>query len=281
MDDGPLWWPVQRLVDAYRRGSVSPVEVAALAQERIDRVDPTLHAFVLTTPELAHRQAVEAEAAYRTGNAGPLAGVPVSIKDAFHVEGHVTTLGSLAHADDVAGRDSGAVRRLRRAGAVIVGKTNVPEFCQSATTDNLLGPDTANPFDPRPHRGRVQRWCGGRGRLGDVHGGARLRRRGLDPHPGVVLRSGRTQAHPWRHRRCRRVPCVQPVHLGGTAGPMRGRCPPSAVGAVRRGSRGRRHPTPPGAAPRRLVRQAGGPPDRRRRGRSGGDRGEAPRGLRP
>ncbi len=148
MDDGPLWWPVQRLVDAYRRGSMSPVEVAALAQERIDQVDPTLHAFVLTTPELAHRQAVEAEAAYRNGSAGPLAGVPVSIKDAFHVEGHVTTLGSLAHADDVASHDSGAVRRLRRAGAVIVGKTNVPEFCQSATTDNLLGPDTANPFDP-------------------------------------------------------------------------------------------------------------------------------------
>ena len=148
MDDSPLWWPVQRLVDAYRRGSVSPVEVAELALERIDRVDPTLHAFVLTTPELAHRQAAEAEAAYRNGRAGPLAGVPVSIKDAFHIEGCVTTLGSLAHADDVAPRDSGSVRRLRRAGAVIVGKTNVSEFCQSATTDNLLGPDTANPFDP-------------------------------------------------------------------------------------------------------------------------------------
>ena len=85
-----------------------------------------------------------------TGTAapGPLAGVPVSIKDAFHVEGHVTTLGSLAHTGDVARYDSGAVRRLRRAGAVFVGKTNIPEFCQSATTDNLLGPDTANPFDP-------------------------------------------------------------------------------------------------------------------------------------
>ena len=148
MDDSPLWWPVQRLVDTYRRGSLSPVEVTELALQRINRVDPALHAFVLTTPELAHRQAVEAEAAYRNGRAGPLAGVPVSIKDAFHVEGHVTTLGSLAHVDDVARQDSGAVRRLRRAGAVIVGKTNVSEFCQSATTDNLLGPDTANPFDP-------------------------------------------------------------------------------------------------------------------------------------
>ncbi|WP_423915638.1 amidase [Candidatus Poriferisodalis sp.] len=102
MDEEPLWWPVQRLVDAYR-----------------------------------------------SGNAGPLASVPVSINDAFHIEGHVTTLGSFAHASDVARHDSGAVRRLRRAGAVFVGKTNVSEFCQSATTDNLLGPDTANPFDPR------------------------------------------------------------------------------------------------------------------------------------
>ena len=148
MDDGPLWWPVQRLLEAYRDGSLSPVEVAELAQERIAEIDLILHAFILATPDLSRRQAVAAEAAYRNGSPGPLAGVPVSIKDAFHIEGHVTTLGSLAHANDVARHDSGAVRRLRRAGAVIVGKTNVPEFCQSATTDNLLGPDTANPFDP-------------------------------------------------------------------------------------------------------------------------------------
>ena len=149
MDEGPLWWPVERLIDAYRSGSLSPVDVCEQAQERIAQLNPLLHAVVLATPELALSQAVAAEAAYRSGTAGPLAGVPVSIKDAFHIEGHVTTLGSLAHADDVAPHDSGAVRRLRRAGAVFVGKTNVPEFCQSATTDNLLGPDTANPFDPR------------------------------------------------------------------------------------------------------------------------------------
>ena len=148
MDDNPLWWPASRLVSAYRDRTLSPVEVAELAQKQIDEINPTLHAFILPTPELAHRQAGAAEAAYRDGRAGPLAGVPVSIKDAFPMEGHVTTLGSLAHAGDVAGTDSGAVRRLRRAGAVFVGKTNVSEFCQSATTDNLLGPDTANPFDP-------------------------------------------------------------------------------------------------------------------------------------
>ena len=129
MDEEPLWWPVQRLVDAYRSGSLSPVEVSELAQARIAQVNPTLHAFVLATPELAREQATAAQTAYRSGNAGPLAGVPVSIKDAFHIEGHVTTLGSFAHASDVARHDSGAVRRLRRAGAVFVGKTNVSEFC--------------------------------------------------------------------------------------------------------------------------------------------------------
>ncbi len=148
MDDSPLWWPLSRLVEAYRGGSLSPVEVSEMAQARIAEVNPTLHAYVLPTPELARDQAAAAERAYRNGSAGPLAGVPVSVKDAFHISGHVTTLGSLAHADDVASHDSGAVRRLRRAGAVLVGKTNVSEFCQSATTDNLLGPDTANPFDP-------------------------------------------------------------------------------------------------------------------------------------
>ncbi len=148
MDEGPLWWPVQRLVEAYRGGSLSPVEVSELAQARLAQINPTLHAFVLATPELARHQAAAAETAYRNGSAGPLAGVPVSIKDAFHIKGHVTTLGSLAHTHDVARHDSGAVRRLCRAGAVVVGKTNVSEFCQSATTDNLLGPDTANPYDP-------------------------------------------------------------------------------------------------------------------------------------
>lgn len=148
MDEGPLWWRVAQLLDAYRSRSLSPVEVCELALGRIAETDPKLHAFVQVTPDLARAGALAAEAAYRDGSAGPLAGVPVSVKDAFHIEGHVTTLGSLAHVGDVASTDSGAVRRLRRAGAVIVGKTNLSEFCQSATTENLLGPDTANPFDP-------------------------------------------------------------------------------------------------------------------------------------
>ncbi len=146
--ESPLRWSVAKLVDAYRRREVSPVEVARLAAARIEEVEESLHAYLLLTPDLALEQARSAEKAYRDDTAGPLAGIPLSIKDAFHIEGLVTTIGSLAHVDDVATADSGAVRRLRKAGAVFVGKTNTPEFCQSATTDNLLGPDTANPWDP-------------------------------------------------------------------------------------------------------------------------------------
>jgi aspartyl-tRNA(Asn)/glutamyl-tRNA(Gln) amidotransferase subunit A len=141
--------PVVELVEAYRSQDLSPVEVTTAFLERIELLDGELHAFVEVTAELALDQAREAERRYATGDgAAPLLGVPVSIKDAFHIEGVVTTLGSLVHQGQVAKNDSGVVRRLRAAGAVFTGKTNTAEFGQSATTDNLLGPDTGNPWDP-------------------------------------------------------------------------------------------------------------------------------------
>lgn len=139
---------VAELVAAYRDRTLSPVEVTTTFLDRIDRYDAQLHAFVEVTRELALAQAREAERRYATDtDTPPLLGVPVSVKDAFHLEGVATTLGSVVHRDQVAKTDSGVVRRLRSAGAVFTGKTNTAEFGQSATTDNLLGPDTANPWD--------------------------------------------------------------------------------------------------------------------------------------
>lgn len=147
-DDDPCRLPVAELVAAYRDGSLSPVEVTQGFLDRIDHLDGELHAFVEVTRELARSQAAEAERRYREGDhASPLLGVPLSVKDAFHIKGVVTTLGSLVHQGQVAKTDSGVVRRLRASGAVFTGKTNTAEFGQSATTDNLLGPDTANPWD--------------------------------------------------------------------------------------------------------------------------------------
>lgn len=143
-----LWQlSVAELGAAYRAGTLSPVEVTEAFLSRIDHLDGQLHAFVDVTRDLARSQAADAERRIRAGESAPLLGIPVSIKDAFHVEGVVTTLGSLLHRQHVAKADSGVVRRLRAAGAVFTGKTNTAEFGQSATTDNRLGPDTANPWD--------------------------------------------------------------------------------------------------------------------------------------
>lgn len=140
---------VAELVSAYRQGSLSPVEVTEVYLDRAERFNDELNAYVVLTSELALEQAQAAERAYTKGEpAGPLAGVPISVKDAFYLAGVPTTHGSLIHRDQVAKDDSGVVRRLRASGAVFIGKTNVPEFCQSATTENLLGPATGNPWDP-------------------------------------------------------------------------------------------------------------------------------------
>jgi Asp-tRNA(Asn)/Glu-tRNA(Gln) amidotransferase A subunit family amidase len=144
----PATWPIRRLVDAFRAGSLSPLEVVEDVLARIDAVDGELHAYLAVTADLARTQAERATRAYRSGEAASLLGVPVSVKDAFHVRGVPTTFGSAVHDGQVAKSDSGVASRLRAAGAVFTGKTNTAEFGQSATTDNLLGPDTANPWDP-------------------------------------------------------------------------------------------------------------------------------------
>ena len=146
--DTPLFWPVARLIAAYRTKELSPVEVCEEAQRRADAFDKAMNIYVTRMDDLAMRQAKAAEAAYRNGTAPALAGVPVSIKDAFEVKGYKTTWGSLKFRDHISKIDTGVSARLRASGAVLTGKTNTAEFGQSATTDNLLGPDTTNAWDP-------------------------------------------------------------------------------------------------------------------------------------
>jgi Asp-tRNA(Asn)/Glu-tRNA(Gln) amidotransferase A subunit family amidase len=135
------------LIEAFRTGEASPVAVAQAMLRRIEECDAILGGMVTTTADLALAQARTAEAAWRSGEAGALAGVPVSIKDTFDVAGVVSSRGSRVFAGLRALEDSGAVRRLRSAGAVIVGKTNTAEFGQSATSENLLGRIVRNPWN--------------------------------------------------------------------------------------------------------------------------------------
>lgn len=142
------------LKHGYAAGSLSPVEVVDEVLRRIDALNPRLRAYLATDPEGARAAAREAERIWRQPGAKPLlCGVPVSVKDTIEIDGMPTTYGSLAFRDHRA-PDSEIGKRLRRAGAVIVGKTNTPEFALVTYTNNRLGLPGANPWD-------TERTCGG------------------------------------------------------------------------------------------------------------------------
>ena len=146
--DGLAFQPAHRLTELIRRKEVSPVELTELALSRIERLNPKLNAFITVTPDLAMDAAREAEEAVMRGDAlGPLHGIPTSIKDLEGVKGVRLTNGSLLHRDDVAESDALCTQRIKAAGAVIVGKTNTPEFGASGTTENRLGEPCRNPWD--------------------------------------------------------------------------------------------------------------------------------------
>jgi Asp-tRNA(Asn)/Glu-tRNA(Gln) amidotransferase A subunit family amidase len=132
---------------AVRSGEISPVELVDAALERIARGDPALNAFTVVLAAEARAAARQAEAAVARGEQAPLLGVPVSIKDHIWMRGVPATNGSLAYRDFIPDVDCEAVARLRAAGAVIVGKTNNPEFCYRGTTDNRVFGLTRNPWN--------------------------------------------------------------------------------------------------------------------------------------
>ena len=138
-----------RLRALLARGELSSTELVRATLERIGRVDAGLNCFAAVHAEEALATARAADAARARGAApGPLHGIPIAIKDLTPVAGHVTTRGSRVYADDVPARDAVVVRRLREAGAVIVGKTTTPEFAWSGFTDSPLLGTTRNPWDP-------------------------------------------------------------------------------------------------------------------------------------
>ena len=138
--------PALELRARFRRGELSPVEVAEAVLDRIDLLQPRLNAFVTVTRDRAIEQAQAAERAYRDGSAGPLAGIPLSIKDLVPTRGVRTTMGSLLHADWVPDFDAPVVERLQNAGGVLLGKTNTPEFGWKGETSNRVVGATHSPW---------------------------------------------------------------------------------------------------------------------------------------
>ncbi len=136
------------LAELIRRRALSPVEVTRAVLERIDRLNPQLGAYVVVHAERALGEARAAEGAVMAGEPlGPLHGVPVSIKDNLWTAGERTTYGSRLQAEFVAPQDAPSVARLRAAGAIFVGRTNLPEFAWRGSTDNRLFGESRNPWD--------------------------------------------------------------------------------------------------------------------------------------
>ena len=136
-------------LSAMQRGALSPLQLVETSINQIELRNPSLNAVVTLAASRARAEAERWAQAYARGDSvPPLAGLPVLIKDNQRTEGIRTTLGSERHANNVPQEDAGIVARLRAAGAIVMGKTNIPEYSIGANTVNPLFGATGNPFDP-------------------------------------------------------------------------------------------------------------------------------------
>ncbi len=142
------WDPLHELASAVRTRRVSSRELVGEALARIERVESSLHAWVVLDGDRALAEADAVDARIASGeDVGPLAGIPLGVKDMEPATGYVTTYGSLIHRDDApATADSVLVARLRAAGCVVLGKLNTPEYGFSADTTSPVMGSTHNPW---------------------------------------------------------------------------------------------------------------------------------------
>ena len=137
---------IARQAELIRSREVAPSELVGVLLERIERIDPRLNAFRIVFAERARAEAQQAEARIGAGEERPLLGVPVAIKDNIDTAGDLTTHGSGGYGEP-ARRDAEMVRRLREAGAIVIGKTHLPELAIFPATESDAWGITRNPWD--------------------------------------------------------------------------------------------------------------------------------------
>jgi amidase len=144
-----LWQlPATELAARLRRREVSAVEVMEAHLARIEAVNRSVNAIVTLDADGALRTAAEADRRLGSGaTGGPLHGLPIAVKDLEDTAGMRTTYGSPIYRDHVPTKDTLMVSRLRRAGAIVIGKTNTPEFGAGSQTFNRVFGATRNPYD--------------------------------------------------------------------------------------------------------------------------------------
>src|SRR6516165_176873 len=142
------WQSATELARLIRSKAVSPVELLRSCLATIERLNPKINAICTLAAESAMAAAQSAERAVMAGDEiGLLHGVPIGIKDLTPTAGIRTTFGSPLYADNVPSEDAAVVKRIKQAGAIVVGKTNTPEFGAGANTVNRLFGATHNPWD--------------------------------------------------------------------------------------------------------------------------------------
>jgi amidase len=217
--------PATVLAGKIRKREISSTELVHAHLAQIARLNPTLNAFVQMNADGALAEAKAADASStsntKTSTSGPLHGVPVSIKSSIDVRGMRCEAGTKLRAGYVANEDAPLVRRLRNAGAIIVGVTNTPELLMAWETDNLLYGRTNNPWDLARTSGgssggeaaAIASGCSAGGVGSDGGGSIRVPAHftgicGLKPTPGRIPATGHFPAS------------VGPFALTGVVGPM-------------------------------------------------------------
>jgi amidase len=149
--DDIVYLSLTEMAEGVRAKKISPIELVEAHLARIEQLNPTLNAFAAIDADRVPEQARSAESAVRGStkitSIGPLHGVPISVKSSVDVAGLPCECGSILRKGNRPTEDASLVKRLRAAGAIILGNTNVPEFLMAYETDNLLYGRTNNPWD--------------------------------------------------------------------------------------------------------------------------------------
>ena len=182
---------LQELGQSVISGKMKAAELVNGYLQRIAARNPEINAYLSVASEDARRTAEDLDAAARRGDPlGSLAGVPVAIKDVIAIEGMTATAGSRILEGYKPPYTATAVRRLKEAGAVVLGKLNCDEFAMGSSNENSAYGVVRNPVAPRSRAGRLERRLGGGSRGGVGRGYAWDGHRGVDSAAGVVLRCG-------------------------------------------------------------------------------------------
>ncbi len=202
--DELIYSSATNIAKSIREKKVSSAEVVDAYLDRIEEVNPKLNCLVQVSGDKARSDAKEADASLaRGGIKGPLHGVPMTAKDSIATAGVVTTSGTLGRTSYVPREDATVVARLRGAGAIMLGNSNVPELCLAGESDNLIYGRSSNPYDlsrtPGGSSGgegaTIAAGCSAAGLGSDVGGSIRWPAHccglaGLQPTVGRVPRTG-------------------------------------------------------------------------------------------